>query len=85
MAHLKGMLAITKYANRSESTLLEWKITLKFPVTKLPGSNIWESDTEMIDEWRREELKKSLQETQRPDVAEKVKRPGLGKVMNRGR
>lgn len=83
MSHLKGMLAISKYADRTESTILEWWRSLKFPMTKISPSNIWESDTEMIDAWRLEQLKKSVQEVERPALVDVSKRPGLKNTVQR--
>lgn len=51
MPCLPGMKSIAKYCNRSESTILQWIRTSKFPATKISGS--WESDTDLIDTWRR--------------------------------
>lgn len=47
---LKGMTAITGYVNYSESTILHWIKTRKFPAKKISGS-IWQSDKKMIDKW----------------------------------
>lgn len=51
MPGLVGMKEISNYMNRSESTILNWIKTMKFPATKITGS--WISDTDLIDEWRR--------------------------------
>jgi len=50
MSKLSGMKEICRYCNRSESTILIWIRDYDFPAAKLPGS--YESDTELIDEWR---------------------------------
>ena len=49
------MKAICSYVNRSEVTLLKWIRELRFPSTKI-GGGIWESDTELIDRWRRQQI-----------------------------
>ena len=69
MAVLKGMLAITKYAQRSESTIISWINQLDFPAKKISGA-IWESDTELITEWR----KKQIQTATVKAPAAKIKR-----------
>ena len=56
MAHLKGMEAIAKYTNRAIDTVLDWIVRLDFPAKKIGGSSIWESDTELIDEWRKNQI-----------------------------
>jgi excisionase family DNA binding protein len=49
------MKAICGYVNRSEVTVLKWIRELRFPSTKI-GGGIWESDTELIDRWRRQQI-----------------------------
>jgi len=58
MPCLPGMKSIANYCNRSESTVLQWIRTLKFPATKFSGS--WESDTELVDAWRRGLIKNDV-------------------------
>lgn len=55
MAHLKGMMEITGYARRSEATIISWIREMGFPARKITGG-VWESDTELIDKWRMEQL-----------------------------
>ena len=55
MAVLSGMKAICDYVNRSEATVLKWIRELRFPSSKI-GGGIWESDTELIDRWRRQRI-----------------------------
>jgi len=55
MPGLSGMKAICGYVNRSEVTVLKWIRELRFPSTKI-GGGIWESDTELIDRWRRKQI-----------------------------
>lgn len=51
---LSGMDEISGYARRSSATLLDWIRNMSFPATKIGG--IWESDTCLIDQWRREQI-----------------------------
>ena len=83
MAHLKGMREICEYARRTESTIIGWARDQGFPAKKLPGSQIWESDTDLIDEWRRGKLQEAAppieeirQEVTRPDIKRKTSRRG---------
>jgi len=48
------MKRISQYCNRSESTILMWIRTLRFPAAKISGS--WESDTDLVDEWRKKQI-----------------------------
>ena len=50
MAALTGMAEIAAYMRRSEATVLTWIRTLDFPARKIGG--MWESDTELADQWR---------------------------------
>lgn len=52
---LSGMNEISSYIKRSIPTVIELVATVDFPATKIGG--VWESDTEMIDEWRKAFLK----------------------------
>ena len=54
MPNLPGMKEITRYCNRSESTILKWIRGFGFPAVKILGS--WESDTDLIDEWRKNQI-----------------------------
>ena len=56
MTQLSGMLAIRGYYNYSESTILKLIREMDFPAVKITGG-IWESDTDLIDEWRLEKIK----------------------------
>ncbi len=51
---LSGMDEITDYARRSSVTILDWIRHMSFPARKIGG--IWESDTALIDQWRREQI-----------------------------
>jgi len=61
MSQLLGMKAICGYIRRSESTALELIRNYGMPAWKAKG--IWESDTEAIDEWRRDRLKSPHENT----------------------
>ena len=52
------MKEIARYVSRSESTILKWIRCYGFPACKVTGS--WESDTEMIDEWRQKQIRKGI-------------------------
>lgn len=54
MGGLSGMKEIARHCNRSESTILIWIRERAFPAEKITGS--WESDTELIDQWRKEQI-----------------------------
>lgn len=54
MATLSGMKEICNYVRRSEATVLDWIKNMDFPAKKLSG--IWESDRELIDDWRRNQI-----------------------------
>ncbi len=60
MAALSGMKEICQHCNRSEASVLKWIRECGFPADKFGGIG-WESDTEMIAEWRKEQLRKKLQ------------------------
>ena len=52
---LVGKKEITAYSRRSWITVKRWILTGNFPATKIDG--VWESDTELIDEWKRTKIK----------------------------
>ena len=56
MTRLTGVDAIRQYLGRSWGTIHGWIETKEFPARKL--DSYWESDTELIDEWRREQIRK---------------------------
>lgn len=56
---LTGKKRIACYANRSWATVLKWIKDDHFPATKIDG--IWESDKEMIDNWKKNKILKSCQ------------------------
>lgn len=51
MSALSGMKEITQHCQRSEMTIMKWIRNFKFPAKKLGG--VWESDTDLIAEWRK--------------------------------
>ncbi len=51
------MKSICQYMNRSESSVLVLIRDYGFPARKIGG--IWESDTELADAWRREQISPS--------------------------
>ncbi len=59
MSALSGMKEIATYCNRSEATILKWIRECGFPAEKIGGVG-WESDTEVIGEWRKERLRGRL-------------------------
>jgi len=58
MGGLSGMKQITRFCNRSEATILAWIRERDFPACKITGS--WESDTELIDQWRKKQIDDKL-------------------------
>ncbi len=57
MSALSGMKEICRYTARSESSVLIFIRDCDFPATKLGG--VWESDTELIDTWRLDQIRAS--------------------------
>jgi len=64
---LSGMDEISDYARRSAVTLLDWIRNMSFPATKIGG--IWESDTCLIDQWRREQIQKNVKQNNTKGMA----------------
>jgi len=58
MSNLPGMKEITRYCNRSESTILKWIRVCGFPAVKILGS--WESDKDLIDKWRQNQIESNI-------------------------
>lgn len=54
MSSLSGRKEITQYARRSWETVMDWVKKDNFPVVKIDG--VWESDTALIDEWKRKKI-----------------------------
>ena len=52
---LTGMKQITGYYQYSEATILKMIQERSFPARKISGG-IWESDTDLIDNWRRDQI-----------------------------
>jgi predicted DNA-binding transcriptional regulator AlpA len=55
MAALNGMDEISEYYGYSAPTVLALIRNRSFPAVKPSGGN-WVSDTELIDQWRREQI-----------------------------
>ncbi len=63
MAVLIGMKDICDYLNRSEATVTKLlKEYPTFPAEKI-GGGMWESDTELIDEWRKKILRRRMEKS----------------------
>ena len=75
MAVLKGMIQIKNYAQRSEATVIDWWQTRGFPMAKI-STGVWESDTDLIDAWRKAQINGVAEEVTRPVVTQMVKRAG---------
>ena len=52
---LQGMKEICRYMGRSEPTILRYVRNRNFPAAKLEGE--WVSDTGLIAEWRKAQIK----------------------------
>jgi hypothetical protein len=53
---LTGKKMIMSVVGRSWATILSWIEKRNFPTRKIDG--VWESDTELIIEWRKKEIQK---------------------------
>lgn len=51
---LTGSKEIQSYVGRSWKTIYKWIKNKNFPAVKIDG--IWESDTELIHEWRKKQI-----------------------------
>jgi hypothetical protein len=51
MAKLEGITKISRYMNRSDSTILDLIRSAGFPATRTKAS-VWVADTHDIDKWR---------------------------------
>ena len=58
MSSLSGMKAICQHMKKSDVTILKLVREEGFPAKKIGGT--WESDTELIDRWRRVKIAKGL-------------------------
>jgi hypothetical protein len=67
---LTGMMQIKDYFNYSETTILKLVRESDFPARKISGG-IWESDTELIDAWRKDQI--MLKSGYRPPQKKKYK------------
>lgn len=75
MAHLRGMTEIVNYTRRSESTIIGLIHNSNFPAKKI-SSRIWESDTDLIDAWRKNQIEVSEKDPM--EEPKKGKRPMKG-------
>ncbi|MEW5734019.1 MAG: hypothetical protein AB1921_04140 [Thermodesulfobacteriota bacterium] len=57
---LCGMKDLVRYTGRDKRTVLKWIREHGFPARRLDGR--WESDTVLIDEWRRKRILSRLGE-----------------------
>jgi hypothetical protein len=57
---LSGRKQIQAYMGRSWETLLKWRQDLAFPMAMI--GDRWESDTRLIELWRRGQIKKAVEE-----------------------
>lgn len=55
---LIGRKAICDYCKRSWDVIKRWVDEKRFPARKI--DDVWESDTSLIDEWRREQIRGGL-------------------------
>lgn len=55
--NLSGLEEIAQYTRRSKATVLDWIKHAGFPAAKL--GHVWESDKEMIDQWKRDRIEAS--------------------------
>lgn len=54
---LSGRKQISSYVRRSWDTVMIWVRERGFPAVKING--VWESDPELIDQWRQEQINQS--------------------------
>jgi len=84
--NLSGLEEIAQYARRSKATVLDWIRTAGFPAAKL--GHVWESDKEMIDQWKRDRIQMSSRSvlgeiTAQPSQAQEgVKHNKAGTMIN---
>jgi excisionase family DNA binding protein len=57
ITNLSGLEEIAQYTRRSKATVLDWIINKGFPAGKL--GHVWESDKELIDQWKRDQIETS--------------------------
>ena len=60
--NLSGMEEIAQYTRRSKATVLDWIKNAGFPAAKL--GHVWESDKDMIDQWKKERIAMSKSNVQ---------------------
>jgi hypothetical protein len=64
---LSGMDEIGEYVRRSPVTVLDWIRNMGFPASKIGG--IWESDTFLIDKWRRKQITERVKQNNTKSMA----------------
>lgn len=70
MSGLTGMKEICRYMSRSEPTVLGFIRDCDLPAFKISGG-IWESDTDLIDAWRKEQIIGGIQQKKKDKPQEK--------------
>ena len=73
--NLSGLEEIAQYTRRSKATVLDWIKNAGFPAAKL--GHVWESDTAMIDQWKRDRIEMSRRAAQTATAPQKPKRKRL--------
>jgi hypothetical protein len=73
MAALIGMKEICNYVKKSEATVLYMIRVWGMPARKITGW-VWESDTELIDNWRRALIGTAAADPAPPPPTKKPKR-----------
>ena len=73
--NLSGLDEIAQYARRSKATVLGLIKTADFPAAKI--GHCWESDTDLIDKWKREFIEKSIRAEQAAKAPKPPKRKRL--------
>lgn len=73
--NLSGLEEISQYARRSKATVLDWIKNEGFPAAKL--GHVWESDKEMIDQWKRDRIDMSRRAAQAATAPQPRKRQKL--------
>ena len=73
MGILVGMKEICGYVKKSEATVLDMIRAQGMPARKISGW-VWESDTDLIDQWRRDLIIAGSDDPAPPPPAKKPKR-----------
>ena len=70
MSGLAGMKEICRYMSRSESTVLGLIRDCDFPAFKINGGT-WESDTDLIETWRKEQIIEGIKQKMKSEPVKK--------------